>query len=65
MPKESMRNRVRATRIIGGNADKEEEDKYREVLREHGINKHRSEILTKEDLRQVFIYMQEDMFVGM
>lgn len=60
----SMKNRVHDVHTIGGNADSEE-DKYREILREHGIKKQRNETLTKEDLRLIFIYMQEDTCVGM
>jgi len=60
----SMKNGVQSAHIIGGNADGEE-DKYREILREHGIKKQRNERLTKEDLRLIFVYMQEDTCVGM
>ena len=60
----SMKNRVQSTHIIGGNVNNEE-DKYREILREHGIKKQRNETLTKEDLRLIFVYMQEDACVGM
>lgn len=60
----NMKNRVQGVHTIGGNADGEE-DKYREILREHGIKKQRNETLTKEDLRLIFVYMQEDNCVGM
>jgi uncharacterized metal-binding protein len=60
----NMKNRVQSTHINGGNADSEE-DRYREILKEHGIKKQRNEILTEEDLRLIFVYMQEDTCVGM
>ena len=59
----SMKNRVHSTHV-GGNAGSEE-DKYRQILEEHGIKKQRNETLTREDLRLVFTYMQEDTCIGM
>lgn len=58
-----MKSSVHSTHI-GGNAGNEE-DKYRQILEEHGIKKQRNETLTKEDLRLVFTYMQEDTCIGM
>ncbi len=60
----NVKNRVQDTHVIGGNADSEE-DRYREILKEHGIEKQRNESLTREDLRLIFVYMQEDTCVGM
>lgn len=55
-----MKDRIHATKINGGN----EENKYREILKELGIRKPENEPLNDQDLRRVFLYMQEDLFVG-
>ena len=55
-----MKDRTHATKINGGN----EENKYREILKELGIKKPDNEPLNDQDMRIVFIRMQEDLFVG-
>jgi len=60
----SMKNRVQNVHTIGGNANSEE-DRYRQILEEHGIKKQRNERLTREDLRLIFVYTQEDTCFGM
>ena len=57
---EHMRERRPATKINGGN----EENKYRMILKELGIRKPKNEPLNDQDLRIVFIHMQEELFVG-
>ena len=47
-------------------ADSIPKDKeYRKVLKELGFEKPEEEPLTEQELRQVFIYMQEDSLIGM
>ncbi len=57
---EHTKGRMHATKVNGGN----EEGKYREILRELGIRKPENEPLNEQDLRIVFIRLQEDLFVG-
>lgn len=42
----------------------DEDKKYREILKELGFEKPKGEPLTEQELRQIFISMQEDLFIG-
>ena len=44
--------------------DRDSEKGYREILKELEIEKPDDEPLTKEELRKVFVYMQEDLCIG-
>lgn len=41
-----------------------EESKYRNILKELGIKKPDNEPLSAQELRRVFIHLQEDLFIG-
>ncbi len=65
-----VRDMLRIEHISNGhviNNDNDNDNKnleYRKILKELGIGKPEWEPLTDEDLRAIFIYMQESMFVG-
>ncbi len=40
------------------------DNEYRKILKELGFEKPKDEPLTKQELSQIFIYMQEDLFIG-
>lgn len=44
--------------------DKENDREYRKVLKELGFEKPEDEPLTTQELSQIFIHMQEGLFVG-
>jgi len=58
---------VRLTHTKNG-ADKNSkvygDKEYRKVLKELGFEKPEDEPLTAQELRQIYIHMQEDLFVG-
>ena len=50
--------------IDAAHMGRDPEKGYREILKELEIEKPDDEPLTKEELRKVFVYMQEDLCMG-
>lgn len=48
----------------GDNSGANKEIEYRKILKELGFEKPDNEPLTKQELCHIFVYMQEDSFIG-